>query len=75
MRRGLEVQIRGQDAAEVGVVFELDAEHVEDFAFEPFGAGVEGDHGIDFKVAVIEEDAEDEAGVPSPGWRGMELKM
>src|SRR5882762_7195752 len=30
-----------QDSAHVGVAFELDAEHVEDLAFQPVGGGVD----------------------------------
>ena len=42
-----------EDAAEVGVVVEADAVHVEDFAFGPFDARPEVADGIDGECGVV----------------------
>ena len=66
-----------EDSSEVWVVAEADAEHVEDFAFEPFcagpevGDGVEPEGGIFFDAVGwdgrVEEDFDEEAVVAVEG--------
>jgi hypothetical protein len=52
-RIALEIIVQ-QDAAQVRVTGEFDAEEVIGFAFEPVGGGPDGDHAVNFRVLAVD---------------------
>lgn len=52
-----------EDSSEVGVVAEADAEHVEDFAFGPFGAWPEVTDGVEVEGRVFVDAARWDGGI------------
>jgi len=58
---------RHQDAAQIRMVHEADAEQIEDFPFVPVGAAPHAGHGIDHRIGAAQAAFQADAFLPFDG--------